>query len=125
MYEEKINAYIISQNEKVFRTNKASELFKFYMNYICGYISPYTIHKQDELQPRQKELKRELPTFSVREYNQVVKMGSKIATSARLSNNIYLGENTTIGENSIISRSIILKYSKILPNVTLENCIVL
>lgn len=95
------------------------------MNYICGYILPYTIYKQEELQPRQKELKKELPSVSIREYNQVVKRGCKIATTARLSNNIYLGENTTIGDKSRISRSIILKNCKILPNVTLENCIVL
>lgn len=95
------------------------------MNYICGYISPYTIHKQDELQPRQKELKRDLPSFSVREYNQVIKRGCNIAATARLSNNVYLGENSTVGQNSTLSRSVILKNCKILPNVILENCIVL
>jgi hypothetical protein len=91
VYEEKINAYIISQNQKAFRTSEASELYKFYMNYICGYISPFTIHKQEELQPRQKELRKDLPSFSIRQYNQVVKRGCKIASTSRLSNNIYLG----------------------------------
>lgn len=89
------------------------------MNYICGYLSPYTIYKQEELQPRQKELKRSLKTFSVREYNKVIKQGCKISPSVRFSNNVYVGEGTTIGENSQISRSIILKNCKIAANVVL------
>jgi NDP-sugar pyrophosphorylase family protein len=125
VYEEKINAYIIDQSEKAFRISKAAELYKLYMNYICGYISPFTVHRQEELQPRQKELRKELAGFSVREYNQVVKRGCKISPSSRLSNNIYLGENTIVGDNARISRSIILKNCKILPNVILENCLVL
>lgn len=45
VYEEKINAYIIEKNERAFHTCKASELYKCYMSYICGYLSPYTIHR--------------------------------------------------------------------------------
>lgn len=116
---------MIGQSEKSFRTTEAADLYKLYINYITGCLSPFTIHKQDELQPRQRELKRSLTNFSIREFNQIIKQNAKISSSVKLSNNIFIGSNTSIAENTQILRSMILKNSKIGPNTILENCIVM
>ena len=54
VYEEKMNAYILEKNERAFRNSKPSSLYMLYMSYINGYLSPYTVYNQENLQPRQK-----------------------------------------------------------------------
>lgn len=45
VYEEKINAYILKPTEVSFRLNKGSSFYVAYMNFICGYLTPYSIYK--------------------------------------------------------------------------------
>lgn len=44
VYEEKINVYEIKNTEASFRLNKASNIYLAYMNFICGYLNPYTMY---------------------------------------------------------------------------------
>lgn len=96
VYEEKINAYLIGQSEKVGRNNYVADLYKLYVYYVAGCLAPFTIHKKEEMQPRHRELKKQLAHFSIREFNKVIKQNAKIDPSAKLSNNIFIGTNTII-----------------------------
>lgn len=49
VYEEKINAYILQPTEISFRVNRGSSFYGAYMNFICGYLSPYSIYKDARL----------------------------------------------------------------------------
>jgi NDP-sugar pyrophosphorylase family protein len=123
VYEEKINVYEIKSTEISCRLNKASNLYLAYMNFICGYLNPYTIYNDDRLSKFQKSNMDK--QFTVGRYNKIFRKNTKISDSTVFSNNIYVGQSTKIDNNCNILKSIIGKNCHIGNNVTLKNCIVL
>jgi hypothetical protein len=44
VYEEKIIVYELKNNEVALRTNRSVNTYLAHMNYICGYLFPYSFY---------------------------------------------------------------------------------
>lgn len=93
------------------------------MNFICGYLTPYTIYADERFSKFQRNSYDKV--YTVAKYNKIIRKNTKITEGSNLSNNIYIGQFTKIEERCNIEKSIIGKNCNIGKNVTLRNCIVL
>lgn len=123
VYEEKINVYELKSTEVSYRLNQSCSFYLAYMNYICGYLTPYNLYSDDRLGKFQKSTTDK--HFTVRKFNKVVRKGCKISANSVLSNNVYIGQSSKIEDNCCINKTIIGKNSVVGKNATLNNCIVL
>lgn len=64
------------------------------MNFICGYLYPYSLHSDHRMIKIQRSV--EDKPFTVKKYNRFFRKGVKVTDTTALSNNIYLGENARI-----------------------------
>jgi NDP-sugar pyrophosphorylase family protein len=122
VYEEKINVYEIKNNEISYRLNKASNFYLAYMNFICGYLNPYTIYADEMFAKYQRNGDK---LYTVAKYNKIIRKNTRISDSVTLSNNVYVGQSSRIENNCNIFKSIVGKNCLISKNVTLKNCIIL
>jgi len=64
------------------------------MNFVCGYLSPYTIYADERMGKLNRNGGDHL--FSVRKYNKIFRKGTLVSDSVVLSNNVYIGQNSKI-----------------------------
>jgi NDP-sugar pyrophosphorylase family protein len=98
-------------------------MYLAYMNFICGYLSPYTVYVDERFAKYQRSSYDKV--YTVAKYNKIIRKNTKIAEDSHLSNNIYVGQFSKIEERCNIEKSIIGKNCIIGKNVALKNCIVL
>lgn len=123
VYEEKIITYEVKHNEVSYRLNRASSIYHAYMNYVCGYLYPYTLYNDERMVKFQKANTDKL--FTVSKYNKIFRKGTKLADSTVLSNNVYIGQSSRVENDCTITKSIIGKNCVVNKKASLKNCIVL
>lgn len=64
------------------------------MNFICGYLSPYTIYADERFAKYQRTNYDKV--YTVAKYNKIIRKNTKIAEDTHLSNNIYIGQLSKI-----------------------------
>lgn len=92
------------------------------MNFICGYLYPYSLYSDERMGKIQKATDK---VFTVSKYHKVYRKGAKVADSVKLSNNIYIGQNSSIEANCFINKSVIGKNVEIGKRSTLHQCMIL
>ena len=93
------------------------------MNYICGYLNPYTIFEEEKLAKLQKiNVDRQ---FTIHNFNKIIKKGVKISPKAALSHNVYIGSGSKLELGVKITKSIIGNNCLLNKSATLNHCVVL
>lgn len=64
------------------------------MNYICGYLFPYSPYSEDRLSRIQRNGTDKF--FAVSKYHKIYRKAAKVCDSSQLSNNCYIGQNSKI-----------------------------
>ena len=75
------------------RTNRSVSTYLAHMNYISGYLFPYSFYSEDRLAKMHRNCDK---MFTAAKYHKIYRKGAKIASSARLSNAVYLGQNSVV-----------------------------
>lgn len=122
VYEEKILAYELHPREVALRISRSSSIYLAYMNFICGYLYPYSLHFDERMSKIQRNTDK---VFTVANYHKVYRKGAKVAETAKLSNNVYIGQQARIEANCVIEKSIICKNVVIGKGSVLKACVIL
>jgi len=122
VYEEKIIVYELSNSEVALRTNKSGTTYLAHMNYICGYLFPYSFYSEDRLAKMHRNGDK---MFTAAKYHQIFRKGAKVACNVRLSNVVYLGQDSVIEENCSIFKSIIGKDVVVGKNSNIRHCVIM
>lgn len=92
------------------------------MNFICGYLYPYSLHFDDRMSKIQRNGDK---VFTVANYHKVYRKGAKVAETAKLSNNVYIGQQAQVEAHSHIEKSIVGRNTVVGKNSVLKACIIL
>lgn len=92
------------------------------MNFICGYLYPYSLHFDDRMSKIQRNGDK---VFTVANYHKVYRKGVKVAETSKLSNNVYIGQQAQVEANCLIEKSILGRNAIIGKNSFLKACIIL
>jgi NDP-sugar pyrophosphorylase family protein len=92
------------------------------MNFICGYLYPYSLHTDDRMSKIQRSGDK---VFTVNKYSKIYRKGVKVANTAEVSNNVYLGQQSKVEADCVIDKSTIGKHTIVGKNSTLRHCIIL
>ena len=122
VYEEKIIVYELKNNEIALRVNRAATTYLAHMNFISGYMSPYSLYGEDRLAKMHRNCDK---MFTSAKFHKIYRKGVKVHQSAKLSHIVYLGQGANIEEGSLIEKSIIGKEVLVGKNSSIKNCMVL
>ena len=89
VYEEKIIAYELKNPEIALRINRAATAYLANMNFISGYLFPYSLYGEDRLAKMHRNCDK---MFTAANFHKIVRKGAKIHKTVKLSNSIYLGQ---------------------------------
>ena len=89
----------MKSQEIALRANKAATSYLLHMNFISGYLFPYSLYGEDRLAKIHRNSDR---LFTAANYNKIYRKGVKVDKNVRLSNSIYLGQCCRVEEGSFI-----------------------